>query len=99
MQQGHVLGAFDRELIDRVVMYHEGNGVEGLGELAQDELVITVDDLHVHKTTRTPGNNKRKLCEKWNLSKLNPKVNVRLLLLIYSSSIIPEHKILAFDIV
>ena len=33
---------------------HLGDGVERLGELAQDEAVVATDDLHVHKASSAP---------------------------------------------
>ena len=56
--------AFDRELVDGVVMDHEGNRVERLRELAEDEVTIPTHDLHVHKTTGTPiKKGKRERCQ------------------------------------
>jgi len=61
VQQRHVLGAFDRKLVDGVVVDHLWDAVKRLAELPEDEVpasaaasIVTAHDFHVHETTRAP---------------------------------------------
>jgi len=59
-----VFSTFDWKLVDCVMMNHLWDAVEWLTELAKDVVatsattaaIITAHDLHVHETSRTPGN-------------------------------------------
>ena len=62
VQQWHMLGTFDRKLVDGIVMDHLRDAVKRLAELTKDVVaasaaagVITAHDLHMHETARTPG--------------------------------------------
>lgn len=50
VEERHVLGTLDGQLVDRVVVDHFGDALKGLAELAQYKLsVFTVHNLHVHE--------------------------------------------------
>lgn len=66
-----MLSTFDWKLVDCVMMDHLWDAVEWLTELTEDVVaasastsIITANDLHVHETTRTPGNIKNKIIKK-----------------------------------
>lgn len=62
-----MLGTFDWQLVDGVVVYHLRDAVKRLAELAEDivtasaAVVVTAHDLHVHETTRTPDSQQTNL--------------------------------------
>lgn len=56
VEQGHVFGTLDGQLVDGVVLYHLGYGGERVAELAEDEATLARRNyLHVHEATGTPG--------------------------------------------
>ena len=59
-EETHVLGSSDRQPVERVVVDHLGDGVEGLAELAEDDLVglrISLNS-HVHEASWRSWNRK-----------------------------------------
>jgi len=51
-----VLGTFDWQLIDSVVVQHLSYAAKGLAELAEDKPAVRIGyDLHVHETRHTPA--------------------------------------------
>lgn len=55
VEQGHVFGALDGQLVDGVVLYHLGYGGERVAELAEDKATLARwNYLHVHEATGTP---------------------------------------------
>lgn len=54
IEKRHMLGAFDGQLVDRVVVDHFRNALKRLAELAKDKLPFAVvHNLHVHEATCT----------------------------------------------
>jgi len=75
-----VLGAFDRKLVDRVMVYHLWDAVKRLAELAEDVMaasaataIVTAHDLHMHEATRTPGQQSYQLISHTNSLSLHPQ--------------------------
>ena len=60
MQQRHVFGAFDGQLVDRIVVNHSRNALERLTELAQNKGTVFEYDFHVHDSPRTPETSAQK---------------------------------------
>lgn len=60
VQQGHVLGSSDWQLVCSVVMDDLGDGGEGRAVLPQDETAVCgLGELHVHEALTTPGRESR----------------------------------------
>lgn len=61
VEQGHVFGTLDGQLVDGVVPHHLRYGGERVAELAKDEATLARRNyLHVHEATGTPA--RKKIC-------------------------------------
>jgi len=70
MQQRHMFSTFDWKLVDCVMVNHLRDAVKRLAKLSKDVVaasataaIITANDLHVHETPRTPGNEHISTCQ------------------------------------